>query len=141
MFYTVIIYMSASSITCSETNSISSPSVITEVYTMPGAKQTLNKYFLDKIILEFDISMWKWKSLSPVQLFVTPWTWNSPGQNTGVGTCSLLQGIFPTQGSNPGPQHCSWILYQLSHQGSFYSNMHFKKYYSFVFQSLGASNI
>ena len=57
MFYSVIIYMSAPSITCSETNSISSPSVITEVYTMPGAKQTLNKYFLDKIILEFDISM------------------------------------------------------------------------------------
>ena len=28
--------------------------------------------------------------------------WNSPGQNTGVGGLSLLQGIFPTQGSNPG---------------------------------------
>ena len=40
-----------------------------------------------------------------VRLFVTPWTiqsWNSPGQNTGVGRLSLLQGIFPTQGSNPG---------------------------------------
>ena len=32
--------------------------------------------------------------------------------------CSLLQGIFPTQGSNPGLLHCRWILYQLSHQGS-----------------------
>ena len=42
--------------------------------------------------------------------------WNSPGQNTGVGNLSLLQGIFPTQGSNPGPPHCRWILYQLSHQ-------------------------
>ena len=42
--------------------------------------------------------------------------WNSPGQNTGVGSCSLLQGIFPTQGSNPGPPHCRWILYHLSHQ-------------------------
>ena len=32
--------------------------------------------------------------------------WNSPGQNTGVGSLSLLQGIFPTQGSNPGLPHC-----------------------------------
>ena len=44
--------------------------------------------------------------------------WNSPGQNTGVGSLSLLQGIFPTQGSNPGLPHCGQILYQLSHQGS-----------------------
>ena len=44
--------------------------------------------------------------------------WNSPGQNTGVGSLSLLQGIFPTQGSNPGLLHCRWILYQLSHKGS-----------------------
>ena len=60
--------------------------------------------------------------------------WNSPGQSTGVGSQSLLQGIFPTQGSNPGLLHCRWIfptqrsnpgllycrwiLYQLSHKGS-----------------------
>ena len=44
--------------------------------------------------------------------------WNSPGQDPGVGNCSLLQGIFPTQGSNPGLPHCRRILYQLSHQGS-----------------------
>ena len=44
--------------------------------------------------------------------------WNSPGQNTGVGSLSLLQGIFPTQGSNPGLPHCRQILYQLSHEGS-----------------------
>ena len=44
--------------------------------------------------------------------------WNSPGQNTEVGSCSLLQGIFPTQGSNPGLLHWRWILYQLSHKGS-----------------------
>ena len=43
---------------------------------------------------------------------------NSSGQNTGVGSVSLLQGIFPTQGSNPGLLHCRWILYQLSHKGS-----------------------
>ena len=44
--------------------------------------------------------------------------WNSPGQNTGVGSHSVLQGIFPTLESNPGLPHCKWILYQLSHQGS-----------------------
>ena len=44
--------------------------------------------------------------------------WNSPGQNTGVGSLSLLQRIFPTQVSNPGLPHCRWILYQLSHKGS-----------------------
>ena len=44
--------------------------------------------------------------------------WNSPGQNTGVGSLSLLQGIFPTQGSNTGLSHCRWILYQLSQKGS-----------------------
>ena len=43
---------------------------------------------------------------------------NSSGPNTGVGSLSLLQGIFPTLGSNPGLPHCRWILYQLSHQGS-----------------------
>ena len=42
----------------------------------------------------------------------------SPGKNTGVGCHALLQGIFPTQGSNPCLPHCRWILYCLSHQGS-----------------------
>ena len=63
----------------------------------------------------------KWKSLSHVWLFETPETIQSmefSGQNTGVGSRSLLQGIFPTQGSNPGLPHCMWILYQLSHRGS-----------------------
>ena len=44
--------------------------------------------------------------------------WNSLGQNTGVDSLSLLQGIFLSQGLNPGLLHCRWILYQLSHQGS-----------------------
>ena len=44
--------------------------------------------------------------------------WNVPGQNTGLGNCSLFQSVFPTQGSNPGLPHCRWILYQMSHQGN-----------------------
>ena len=62
----------------------------------------------------------KWKFLSSVRICdpmdCSPWS--SPSQNTGVGSLSLLQGIFPTQGSNPGFPHCRWILYQLSHKGS-----------------------
>ena len=42
----------------------------------------------------------------------------SPGKKTGVGCHALLQGIFPTQGSNLGLLHCRRILYQLSYQGS-----------------------
>ena len=44
--------------------------------------------------------------------------WNSSGQNFGVASLSLLQGIFPTQGLNPGLVRCRWILYQLSYRGS-----------------------
>ena len=42
--------------------------------------------------------------------------WNSPGKHTGMGYHSLLQRIFPTQGSNPGLLHCRQILYHLSHR-------------------------
>ena len=63
----------------------------------------------------------KWsevKSLIRVQLFANPWTvdckappsWDFPGKNTGVGCHFLLQGIFPTQGSNPGRPHCKQTL-------------------------------
>ena len=64
---------------------------------------------------------WKWKLLS---LLDSLWPhglyspWNSPGQNTGVGDLSLLRGILPTQGLNPGLPHCGYILYQLNCQGS-----------------------
>ena len=50
------------------------------------------------------------------QFFLCPW--NSLGKNTGVGSLSLFQGIFPIQGSNPGLPHCRRILYQLNHKGS-----------------------
>ena len=44
--------------------------------------------------------------------------WNSPGQNTGMGSLCLLRGIFLTQRLNPGLPPCRRILYQLSHRGS-----------------------
>ena len=64
------------------------------------------------------------QSFSHVRLFATPWTtrllhpWDSPGKNTGVGYRFLLQGIFLTQGSNPGLPHCRQTLCHLSHHGS-----------------------
>ena len=66
-------------------------------------------------------------SLSHARLFVTPWIvactkllhpWDFQGKSPGVGCHFLLQGIFPTQGSNPGLSHCRQTLYPLSHQGS-----------------------
>ena len=68
------------------------------------------------------ISTLKCQLLSHVRLFATPWTvqpvkilcsWDFP--DNGVGSNSLLQGIFPTQGSNPGLPHFRQILYCLSH--------------------------
>ena len=62
------------------------------------------------------LKAWKWKSesgsvmsssLRPYGLY-SPW--NSPGQNTGVGSLSLFQGIFTTQGWNPGLPHCRRIF-------------------------------
>ena len=71
-------------------------------------------------------------SLQPHGLY-SPW--NSPGHNIGVGSCSLLQGIFPTQGSNPDLPHCRWILYRLSHQCFFRLKFidYLKKHWSFSF--------
>ena len=53
--------------------------------------------------------------LQPTRLL---WPWDSPGKNTGVGFHFLVQGIFLTQGLNPGLPHCRQTLYRLSHQGS-----------------------
>ena len=53
-----------------------------------------------------------WTVACQVPLFM-----DSPGKNTRVGSHSLLQGLFPAQGSNPGLLHCRQILYCLNHQG------------------------
>ena len=58
----------------------------------------------------------KWKVTQSCPTLCDPM--NCPGQNTGVGSFSLLWRIFPTQGSNPGLPLCGRILYQLSHKGS-----------------------
>ena len=53
---------------------------------------------------------WKWLSCDSLRPHGLYSPWNFPGQNTGVGSLSLLRGIFPTQGSNPGLQHCRQIF-------------------------------
>ena len=67
------------------------------------------------------------KSLSRARLFATSWIvawtkllypWDFQGMHTGMGCHFLLQGIFPTQGLNPGLSYCRQTLYHLSHQGS-----------------------
>ena len=66
-------------------------------------------------LVKWSESCWSCPTLRPHGLY-SPW--NSPGQKTGVGSLSLLLGIFPTQGSNPGLSHCRRTLYQLGHQES-----------------------
>ena len=56
-----------------------------------------------------------WTELQSTRLLCP---WKSPGKHTRVGFQFLIQGIFLTQGLNPGLLHCRQILYFLSHQGS-----------------------
>ena len=74
-------------------------------------------YVLDHLCDHF---IGKWSESRPVMSDpLQPYSpWFSPGQNTGVGSLSLLQGIFATQVLHPGLTHCSWIRYHLSHKGS-----------------------
>ena len=64
--------------------------------------------------LEVLLSWFGTSSLFHVQFYLLLLEW--VGQNTGVGSLSLLWGIFPTQSLNPGLPHCRWIIYQLSHK-------------------------
>ena len=82
-----------------------------------GCKRSVHDIYLSLLLSSStptQILLWlsEVKSLSHVRLFATPWTvayqapWDSPGKNTRVGCPFLLQGIFPTQGSNPGLLYC-----------------------------------
>ena len=77
------------------------------------------KHHLHIIFLYLTVWKVKVKLLSCVRLFETPWTvactrllrpWDFLGKSTGVGCHFLLQGIFPTQGSSPGPPHSNWLI-------------------------------
>ena len=69
----------------------------------------------------FESEKWKCQSFRSVRLFVIPWTvgcqvppWHSPGKNTGMGSHSIHQTVFLTQGSTLGLLHCRQILYHLN---------------------------
>ena len=89
-----------------------------------GASQSRDQTWVSCIVGRFftasatkDALKVKCELLSHVRLFLYS-PWNSPGQNTGVGSLSLLQRIFPIQGLKPSLPNCRRILSQLSHKGS-----------------------
>ena len=81
---------------------------------MPMNKINFLSYVEERTVVVVKVAQ-SYPTLRPHGLY-SPW--NSPGQNTGVGSLSLLRGIFESQGSNPGLPHCRRIPYQLSHKGS-----------------------
>ena len=89
---------------------------LTSLHQLNHTWATCNSLKLSKTLSEWSEScsvvsdsLWPHRLYNP---------WNSPCQNTGVGSLSLLKGIFPTQGSNPALLHWRQILYQLSYPGS-----------------------
>ena len=105
-----------------------------------SSKENLWLNYLTPLMLQTYISQlqpqvritWRWKSLSHAGLFATVWIyslWNSPGQNNGVGSHSILQGIFPTQEPKQGLQHCRWVFYQLNYREALESSGQLKYMY------------
>ena len=84
-----------------------------EIWTLTG---TQGKHHVK---MKVEIEMVLLHGLQPARLLCP---WNSPGKHTGVGSHSLLKGIFLTKGSNLGLLHCGQILYHLSHQEGSYTN-------------------
>ena len=93
-------------------------------YVYPNITLSLSVSVSVSLSLSLSIYIYESESESDSALSDSLWShglyspWNSPGQNTRVGSLSLLQGFFPTQELNPGLPHCRQILYQLSHKGS-----------------------
>ena len=110
----------------SRAHNVASPSDASEFSRLSPSPLTACRY-LCTLLDHSESERKKVKSLSRARLFATPWTvacatllrpWDFQGKSTGVGCHFLLQGIFPTQGSNPGLLHCRQTIYHLSHQGS-----------------------
>ena len=96
-------------------------------------------YVLDHLCDHF---IGKWSESRPVMSDpLQPYSpWFSPGQNTGVGSLSLLQGIFPTHESDQGLLHCRRILYQMSYQGSPRILFYWVFYFKYVQYIIGKEN-
>ena len=80
-------------------------------------KEINPEYSLEGLMLKLSVaqSCLTLCNLQPTRLLCP---WDFPGKDTGLGCHFLLQGIFPTQGSNPGHLYCMQILYRLSYKGS-----------------------
>ena len=96
-----------------EPGSLTSPVLASRFFTTSA---TWEAQWVYKIIGKMKVKVAQSCPTFAAQGLYSPW--NSPGQNTGVGSRSLLQGIFPAQGLSPGLPRCRRILYQLSHKGS-----------------------
>ena len=87
-----------------------------EIFPKLNFKKHLCSYFES---VHLDIFPWKWKLLSHVWLFATPYSpWDSPGQNTGVGSHSLSRGSSQSRDQTQVSCITSGFFYCLSHQGS-----------------------
>ena len=84
-------------------------------YYLLTLRRNNNCYSSSSVSCSFGSDSWRSRGLQPARLL---YPWNSPVKNTGVGSHSLLQEIFPTQGLNLGLLLSRQILYCLSHQGS-----------------------
>ena len=99
-------------------------SKMVKVYCWPCRMKSKSIQYIFLILARITQYLPQFTSESPSVVSNSLWThglyspWNSLGQNTGVGSLSLLQGIFLIQRSNPGLLHCRWILYQLKLKGS-----------------------
>ena len=88
----------------------------TQVWSLVGKIPWRRKWQPTPVLVtQLFLTLWDPMDCSPLGSSVQG---DSPDKNTGVGCHALLQGIFPTQGLNPGLLHCRQILYHLSHQGS-----------------------
>ena len=105
------------------------PALVISCLFSPSFKKLRYNYYINKMLhwfqvynkIQYMFILWNIYYNNYLWLFASHGLyspWNSPGQNTGVDSLSHFQGIFPTQGSNPGLPHCRWILYQVSHKGS-----------------------
>ena len=93
-----------------------------DLHAVQGTLKSLLQHRSSKTSIHMLLIIYKIESCSVTSNSLGPHglysPWNSPGQNTRVGNLSLLQGIFPTQGSKPGLLHCRQILYHLGYWGS-----------------------
>ena len=95
-----------------------------QVYSLLLSHQGIPQHIVSRSVMSDSLQP---HGLKPARLLCP---WNFPGKNTGVGGASLLQGIFPTQGWNPGRLHCRRTLHHLSHQGSPFFLLHITKDHS-----------